>query len=195
MALSMIGAGLQQINQSLTEQVKQQLGQTGQQWEAEPRDIFQPGAPTEPLPWKGPWGPAATQPVTNQTPEGPKSMEQLDSDAADSINQLVQLSESRPVTPRPVAGSIVTNFHVQAVDHQMMIYDIKAAQAIQRQTQLAQKDKSQPNNPKTQAALARLGKRPIGAFTRQAVQQQSTLCNTRPAENKPRPGASTRPSQ
>ncbi|ODT67731.1 hypothetical protein ABS71_10365 [bacterium SCN 62-11] len=166
MAFSMIGPGIQQMTQTMTQQVKQAAAQVGQA-ASEVRDRVELGG-SEPAPWK-PFpqtgGMGGAKPAGQQL----QTMEQADEAAAAAIDQMVQLSGSRQ-PGGPVGGGQITNFNTQALDQQLMISDVRAAQAIQRQTQLAGSGKL--NNPKTQAALARLGERPFGTFARQAAAQQ-----------------------
>ena len=182
MAFSMIGAGIQQMTQTMTQQVKQAAAKVGQS-AGEVRDRVELGG-TEPAPWK-PFpqagGMGGAQPAGRQL----QTMEQADEAAAAAIDQMVQLSGSRQPVSGSVGGGQITNFNTQALDQQLMICDVKAAQAMQRQTQLAGGGKL--NNPKTQAALARLGERPFGTFARQAAAQQK-------GEGKPATQPTTQPS-
>jgi hypothetical protein len=181
MAFSMIGTGIQQMTQTMTQQVKQVVAQVGQA-AGEVRDRVELGGSTEPAPWR-PFpqagGMGGAQPAAQQL----QTMEQADEAAAAAIDQMVQLSGSRQAGP--VGGGQITNFNTQALDQQLMICDMKAAQAMQRQTQLAGGGKL--NNPKTQAALARLGDRPAGTFVRQAAAQQK-------GEGKPATQPTTQPA-
>ena len=106
------------------------------------------------FPKPGTFGPIAAAPAA---PEKPQSMAELDQQAAECIDQGTQaILDLREKTPTPPGGGgMITNFHQQAQDQQSMISDMKAAQAIQRQTQLALRDKKAPDNKLTQAAMAR----------------------------------------
>lgn len=166
MAFSMIGAGIQQVTQTMAQQVKQAVAQVGQT-AGEVRDRVELGG-TEPAPWR-PFPQANGMGSAQPTAPKLQTMEQADEAAAAAIDQMVQLSGSRQPMPSGGGGQI-TNFNTQALDQQLMISDMRAAQAIQRQTQLA--GGGVVKNPKTQAALARLGDRALGAFCKQAAAQQ-----------------------
>ncbi|MBX3166698.1 MAG: hypothetical protein KF760_04770 [Candidatus Eremiobacteraeota bacterium] len=130
-------------------------------------------------------GPGAAAPVaeTNSVDGSKKGgMAQSDQEAAESIRKMIQLYDSRP---EPMTGpGVITQFHQQAIDQQIMVEDMRGAQAIQRQTTLAQSSKDgKLTNPQTKAALAQLGDRPIGAFTRQAAAQQSQILSGTPRPN------------
>lgn len=89
----------------------------------------------------------------------------------------------------------------------MAILDMKAAQAIQRQTQLALRDKKAPDNKLTQAAVERrraalkekLGEGKIGCggvltnFSSQAFDQQQAIIGQ--AQKQGWPAPTTQPSQ
>lgn len=178
MALSMLGSGLQQITQMVNQTVKKAVAQAGQGSSADPKDRVEIGGQPEPAAWK-PFPPVGgfpgfgtmAGPQGPQAPQIPQTMEQADEAAAREIEQMVQLAGSRP--QEPIGSGGITNFAAQAMDQQLMICDVKAARAIQRQTQLATGDKAvKLNNPKTQAALARMGKGFTGNFCRQAAAQQ-----------------------
>lgn len=89
--------------------------------------------------------------------EKPKSMAELDQQAADCIDQgtqaILNLRE-KPATP-PAAKGQFTNFSHSTFDFQSAASDQIAAQAIQRQTQLALRDKKAPDNKLTRAAVER----------------------------------------
>ncbi|MFN8609129.1 MAG: hypothetical protein U0931_16455 [Vulcanimicrobiota bacterium] len=169
MAFSMTGMGPQKQTQSLTWPVRQQSVNPLSQAPAnlDPQDTVVLGGQNEPAPWKGlPRTGGATATPKCQLP--PKNMEQLDSEAASAINALAQTIES---------WSANSNFGNTARDQQVAHYDMLAAQAIQRQTQLAMKQQTGINNPKTQAAFARLGGRPGATLARQALEQQRAVLN------------------
>ena len=183
----------------------------------DPQDTFTPsGAPEFPaFPKPGAFGPVAGPSAAPPTPEKLPSMAELDQQAADCIEQGTQLLLAlQPVPQTPAGGGPIPNFTNQAHGQQMMILDMKASQAIQRQTQVALRDKKAPDNKLTQAAVERrrvalkeklgggqtynvggggMGGGGITNFSSQAFDQQQAIIGQ--AQKQGWPAPTTQPSQ
>lgn len=176
----------------------------------DPQDTFTPsGAPEFPaFPKPGTFGPVAGPSAAPPTPQKLPSMAELDQQAADCIDQGTQmLLALQPVLQTPSGFGLAPNFSAQDQEQKMAILDMKAAQAIQRQTQLALRDKKAPDNKLTQAAVERrraalkekLGEGKIGCggvltnFSSQAFDQQKAIIGE--AQKQGWPAPTTQPTQ